>query len=84
MFFGTPHNGTDPRGFPQRVAELAFKAVGFTADKQIVESLLPSSERLAELRDEFNLLAHDQQWIIHSFQEQLGIGALNGRKVCEQ
>lgn len=84
MFFGTPHGGTDPRGFLQHTTELVIKAVGFQVNQQIVDSLLPSSERLAELRDEFGPLAHEQQWAIHSFQEQLGIKILGGRKVCEQ
>ena len=57
MFFGTPHGGADPRGIPQRAAESLVKAVGFNANQQIVDSLLPSSERLAELRDEFGPLA---------------------------
>jgi hypothetical protein len=42
---------------------------------------LPSAERLRELRDEFSPMAHQQKWIIHSFQEQLGARLLNGRKV---
>ncbi|KAI0399798.1 hypothetical protein F4802DRAFT_533348 [Xylaria palmicola] len=83
MFFGTPHSGADPRGALQHIAELVIKAIGFKVNEQMVDSLLPSSERLAELRDEFGPLAHEQQWIIHSFQEQLGTKALNGRKVVE-
>jgi hypothetical protein len=42
---------------------------------------LPSAERLRELRDEFSPMAHQQKWIIHSFQEQLGSRLLSGRKV---
>ncbi|SPO03446.1 uncharacterized protein DNG_06129 [Cephalotrichum gorgonifer] len=83
MFFGTPHNGADPRGMLQHVAELVVEAVGFKVNKQIVNSLLPSSERLRELRDEFGPLALEQQWVIHSFQEQLGVKSLSGRKVVE-
>lgn len=81
MFFGTPHGGTDPRGILQHVAELAIKAIGFKVNEQIVNTLLPSSERLRELRDEFGPMAHERQWSIHSFQEQLAVKALNGRKV---
>ncbi|RYP73119.1 hypothetical protein DL769_004280 [Monosporascus sp. CRB-8-3] len=83
MFFGTPHDGADPRGILQHIAELVIKAIGFKVNEQIVNSLLPSSERLGELRDEFGPLAYEQRWIIHSFQEQLGTKALNGRKVVE-
>ena len=82
MFFGTPHSGTDPRGNLQRTAELVVKAVGYNVDQGIVDFILPSSERLLELRDEFGPLAHEQEWVIHSFQEQLGVKALSDRKVC--
>jgi hypothetical protein len=83
MFFGTPHGGADPRGILRHAAELVIKAIGFNANEQIVNALLPSSERLGELRDEFSPMAHEQQWTIHSFQEQLGVKILNGRKVRE-
>ena len=81
MFFGTPHNGADPLGFLQHVAENVAKAAGFSANKQIVDTLLPSAERLRELRDEFGPMAHQQGWIIHSFQEQVGVKLLSGHKV---
>ncbi|KAE8454451.1 hypothetical protein EG329_000074 [Mollisiaceae sp. DMI_Dod_QoI] len=83
MFFGTPHGGADPRGFLHHVAEKAIKAAGFSVNKQIVDTLLSSSERLRELRDEFSPMAHQQGWIIYSFQEQMGIKALSGQKVVE-
>ena len=83
IFFGTPHGGTDPRGVLHRTAESLARAVGFKANEQVLNSLLPSSERLRELRDEFSPLAHEQGWKIHSFQEELGMKALGGRKVCQ-
>ena len=81
MFFGTPHSGADPRSFLHRIAEKVFKVVGFSVDEQIVNSLLPSSERLKELRDAFGPRAVEQNWIIHSFQEQIGLKALGDYKV---
>jgi hypothetical protein len=42
---------------------------------------LPTSERLRELRDEFSPMAHQEGWIIYSFQEQYGVSALNNKKV---
>jgi hypothetical protein len=81
MFLGTPHGGADPRGFLQHVAEKAIKAAGFSVNKQIVDTLLPSAERLKELRDEFSPMAHQQGWIIHSFQEEIGVNLLSGHKV---
>ena len=77
-FFGTPHSGADPRGILQRIVEKVVKAVEFSIDEQIVNSLLPSTERLKELRDDFSPKA--QNWMIHSFQEQFGITALGGQQ----
>ena len=81
VFFGTPHGGADPRGFLQHVAEILVKAAGMRVNDQIVNTLLPSSERLRELRDEFGPIAYSQDWMLHSFQEGLGIKYLDGRKV---
>jgi hypothetical protein len=60
MFFGTLHSSADPRGILQHIAEKAIKAAGFSVNKQIVNTLLPSAERLKELRDEFGPMAHKQ------------------------
>lgn len=81
MFFGTPHAGADSFGFLQRIAKNAIRAVGFSVNEQIVNALLPSSERLRELREEFGPMAQEQNWIIHSFQEQLGVALLDDQKV---
>jgi hypothetical protein len=81
IFFGTPHGGTDPRGLILHIAEKIGKAVGFSVNQQIINTLLPSSERLRELREEFGPMARQQNWLIYSFQEQYGLKALNGNKV---
>jgi hypothetical protein len=83
VFFGTPHGGADPRGFLQHIAQTLIKAVGISVNEHVVNTLLPSSERLRELRDEFSPMAHQQSWMIHSFQEELGLMYLNGEKVCK-
>ena len=83
VFFGTPHGGADPRGFLQRVAQRVIQAAGVSVNENVVNTLLPTSERLKELRDEFNPVAQRQNWIIHSFQEDVGINFLNGEKVVE-
>jgi len=80
FFFGTPHGGADPRGPIQHIVEKCIRAVGFTVNEQIVNTLLPSSERLRELREEFVPMARQNNWIIYSFQEQYGVKALNGNK----
>ena len=81
VFFGTPHGGADPRGLLQHIAEKIIKAMGFSVNEQIVNTLLPSSARLRELRDDFGPMARQENWTIYSFQEQYGINALNGNKV---
>ncbi|RYP13683.1 hypothetical protein DL765_006765 [Monosporascus sp. GIB2] len=83
MFFGTPHAGSDPRGPLQRIAEKVIKAAGFSVNEHIVNTLLPVSERLRELRDEFGPMAQQREWLIHSFQEQFGVELLGGHKVVE-
>lgn len=80
MFFGTPHSGADPRGTLQRIAEKVVKAVEFSIDEQIVNSLLPSAERLRELKDDFGPKALQQNWMIHSFLEQFVLTAFDGQQ----
>ncbi|KAL8876643.1 MAG: hypothetical protein Q9198_005197, partial [Flavoplaca austrocitrina] len=83
VFFGTPHGGADPRGLREHVVEQVALAAGLTVNEQIVSTLMPTSERLRELRDEFGLLARREGWIIYSFQEQYGVQFLGGKKVVE-
>ena len=81
MFFGTPHKGADPRGLLQHIAEKVARAAGLTVNEQIVDTLLPTLERLRELHDEFAPMARQKNWIIYSFQEQYGVQLLNGKKI---
>jgi len=81
IFFGTPHSGSDPLGLLQRMTKRLSRLVGFSVNEQLVQSLLPSSERLRELRDEFPPMAQDRNWAIHSFQEQYGVDLLGNKKV---
>ncbi|KAH9899102.1 hypothetical protein F4778DRAFT_185995 [Xylariomycetidae sp. FL2044] len=83
IFFGTPHGGSDPRGLLQRASENVIRAMGFTVNQQIVNTLLPNSERLQELRDEFAPMAHELGWLVHSFQESKGLKFLGGKKVVD-
>ncbi len=84
LFFGTPHGGADPRGLLLRVVERTAKIIGFSVNEQVVNTLLPNSERLRELRDEFAVMAQLQDWKIHSFQEEEGVAALRNAKVVEE
>jgi hypothetical protein len=83
MFFGTPHRGADPRGFLHHIAQNVVQAIGFSAPKHVVGSLMPDSERLKELLEDFSPLAHENNWLVCSFQEQHGVKALGGKKVGE-
>lgn len=80
MFFGTPHSGADPRGLLGNLVEKMAKAAGVTVNDQIVSTLLPTSERLRELRDVFGPMARREGWIIHSFQEEYGLQWLGNKK----
>ena len=83
VFFGTPHGEADPRRLLQLIAEKTIRAAGFTVNEQIVNTLLPSSERLKELRDEFGPMARTKSWTIYCFQEQYGVPLLGGKKVSQ-
>ena len=81
IFFGTPHGGADPRGLLEHIVENIARILNFKVNEQILNTLLPSSERLRQLRDEFSPIAQQKNWIIYSFQEQYGLPLLNGKKV---
>ena len=80
IFFGTPHGGADPRGLRENVVERIARAAGLSVNEQIVNALLPTSERLKELRDSFAPMARHKNWIIYSFQEQYDVRFLSGGK----
>lgn len=81
IFFGTPHSGADPGGSLLHFGERVLKALGHSVNENVRASLLPTSDRLRELRDVFGLMARERRWKIHSFQEQYGFKALGGQKV---
>ncbi|KAK4668766.1 uncharacterized protein QC764_710370 [Podospora pseudoanserina] len=81
LFFGTPHGGADPRGLVVGIIERLAKGLGFEANQHVLNTLLPDSE-CRQLRDEFNPVLQDQNWIIYSFQEGLALSGL-GQKVVE-
>jgi len=58
VFFGTPHSGADPRSLIHHIAEKVIQAAGFSVNEQMVSTLLPTSKRLKELRDEFIPMAN--------------------------
>ena len=81
IFFGTPHNGADPLDLPHRILKKLAEAAQFSVNENVANSLLPSSDLLRRLRDEFHPVALEQNWDIHSFQEEIGVSFLNNRKV---
>jgi predicted alpha/beta-fold hydrolase len=80
-FFGTPHLGIDSHDFFHHISEKLSKTVIFATDAQTISSLLPNPERLKSLASDFSSMAQEQNWMIHSFQEDYGIDALFGQKV---
>ncbi|KAF4472064.1 Ankyrin repeat domain-containing 50 [Fusarium albosuccineum] len=80
LFFGTPHAGADPRDWLAHVAEKAIRAAGYTANQQVVDTLLPGSDRLQELRDEFPMIVEERSLWIMSFRETVGMSILGGKK----
>ena len=83
IFFGTPHGGADPRGFLQQVSRNVIKAGNLTTTPEEIDAFLPSISSVQVEKDLFGLLAQDQRWKIHTFQESLGTSRLGGKKVLE-
>ncbi|KAI9890156.1 MAG: hypothetical protein M1814_004437 [Vezdaea aestivalis] len=83
IFTGTPHRGSDARSLMRSIAETLGILTGYSKNERLVDGLLPSSERLKELREEFSKMARTKSWEIYSFQEQYGMQALGGKKVVE-
>lgn len=80
IFFGTPHDGAGSSISLQDTAAKCMRATGSSMNDQVFNALLPSTERLNELRDKFGPMAEEQSWIIHSFQEQEGVAILGDHK----
>ncbi|MCJ1405012.1 hypothetical protein MMC11_008238 [Xylographa trunciseda] len=83
MFFGTPHRGADPQALVRSVTEKLLRAALFLPNDTLINGLLPNSERLKELREEFSKMLQTKRWKVYSFQEQYGIPILNGKKIVE-
>ncbi len=83
IFFGTPHGGADPRNSFHHILSASVKIFGVQVNNQIVDTLMPNSERLTELRDEFPAMCQERNWLIYSFQEEYGLPALFGSRVVE-
>jgi ankyrin repeat protein len=83
VFFGTPHRGSDPRNAFHHIISSLVQGLGWKPNKQIVDTLMPNSERLASLREEFPVMCHERKWQLQSFQEEYGLAALLGTKVVD-
>ncbi|MCJ1437849.1 hypothetical protein MMC27_007236 [Xylographa pallens] len=62
MFFGTPHRGAEPQGLVRNVAETVIRVAGFLPNETLINALLPNSERLKELREEFSKMLQTKRW----------------------
>jgi hypothetical protein len=81
IFFGTSHRGADPHSIFKMVAEQSLHLASFQVNEQLTLGLLPTSERLKELRDEFSKMVRLHDWRVHTFQEAYGMRRLMGAKV---
>ena len=81
IFFGTLYNGADIYSILQRLVEKVIKTARFTVNQEVVNTFLPRTESLQELFEVFSFQAQQQQWIIHSFQEDLKIVLSDSQKV---
>ncbi|KAL8283013.1 hypothetical protein RB600_006154 [Gaeumannomyces tritici] len=82
MFFSTPHKGADPRNSFHRLLTASVQLLGFKANPQIVDVLMPNSLPLQNLSNEFDVLCSEKRWPVYSFQEEYGVRGL-GTKVVE-
>lgn len=83
IFFGTPHAGADPLNGIHHSLITLINLLGFRANDQIVQTLMPNAERLVMLNEEFISMIHTRNWQIHSFQEEFAQTGLLGKKVVE-
>ena len=81
IFLGTPHRGADPRSVIRTVVETVFRGVGYKVNENLVSGLLPTGERLKEVREEYIRMQAMRDWKVHSFVETYGMRSLGGDKV---
>lgn len=70
IFFGTPHAGSPGPSSLTFLFRFWYQRCWRTASDQVLRALTVTSERLKQLKEEFNPLALDQNWLLHSFQER--------------
>ncbi|KAH6854879.1 hypothetical protein B0I37DRAFT_395223 [Chaetomium sp. MPI-CAGE-AT-0009] len=83
IFFGTPHRGADPRNFLHHILSASAQVLGVQVNKDIVNTLVPNAEGLAQLMDEFFVMAQEKSFRVYSFQEEYGLKPLFDTKVVE-
>ncbi|KAH6628296.1 hypothetical protein F5144DRAFT_303722 [Chaetomium tenue] len=83
ILFGTPHRGADPRSFLHHLLSTSVQVLGVQVNKGIVNTLMPNTEELAQLMDEFLVMAQEKCFQVYSFQEEYGLKSLFGTKVVE-
>jgi hypothetical protein len=81
IFMGTPHRGANPQSMIRTVVESVLRGVGYQVNENLVSGLLPTSERLKEVREEFMKLQDIRDWRVVSFVEEYGMRRLSGEKV---
>ncbi|CAJ2508890.1 Uu.00g139160.m01.CDS01 [Anthostomella pinea] len=82
LFFGTPHAGADPLNSTFRALTNLLQVLGLRVNHEIVQTLMPAAERLILLRDDFQSMINENDWVVHTFQEELAHTVLS-RKIVE-
>jgi hypothetical protein len=85
IFFGTPHRSAGPYnfGYLQEVAQPLLNVAGISFSEQAIDALSGISLPLRMQEDAFSIIAQRHNWMIHSFQEEIGMLDLDGRKVLK-
>jgi hypothetical protein len=81
IFFGTPHRGADPSTFLHHILSVSAQVLGVQINKDIVNTLVPNSEGLAQLMDEFFVMAQENCFQVYSFQEEYGLKSRTSRHI---
>ena len=81
IFLGTPHRGADPQSMIRTVVETVVRGAGYQVNENLVSGLLPTAERLKEVREEYMKMQSIRDWRVVSFVEEYGMRRLGGQKV---
>lgn len=77
IFLGTPHRGSPSADWAQIASNMASLALQ-DSNKKILKTLEINNEVLDNIQEAFLSIVHEDDLIIHSFQEARGISGIKG------